>query len=129
MMIYMNAFKAAPTGQVVPSLADRLRTLRATGNCCNNLEAVTHAARSAPGLDQAHKRFEALADHNRLLACAMIKRSPGLCGCELQAGLDLSHATISHHMRILQDAGLIASQRRGRWVHYTLTPGTEHLIP
>lgn len=129
MSVDMNAFKGHLPSPTVSGLTERLRTLRATGDCCQNLDATAAAARAAPGLDDARARYEALADNNRLLACAMIKRSPGLCGCELQAGLGLTHATVSHHMRILQDAGLVAGQRRGRWVHYQLTDAARHLVP
>lgn len=129
MPIYMKAFKGPLPGTLVSGLTERLRTLRATGDCCNNLDATVEAARAAAGLDHARARFEALADPNRLLACAMIKRSPGLCSCEIQAGLGLTHATISHHMRILSDAGLVDAERRGRWVHYQLTKTALGLVP
>jgi ArsR family transcriptional regulator len=44
------------------------------------------------------------------------------CGCELEAPLGLAQPTVSHHLRILRQAGLVEGERRGRWVHYSLVP-------
>lgn len=46
-----------------------------------------------------------------------------LCGCDVIESLGLSAPTVSHHMKVLQDAGLLASTKRGLWVHYRLVPG------
>lgn len=51
-------------------------------------------------------------------------RGDGVCGCDLEAYLDLSQPTVSHHMKVLVDAGLVVSERRGRWVYYDLSPGS-----
>lgn len=49
-------------------------------------------------------------------------RGDGVCGCDLEAFLDLSQPTVSHHMKQLVDAGLVTAERRGRWVYYELAP-------
>lgn len=49
-------------------------------------------------------------------------RDDGVCGCDLETYLGVSQPTISHHMKILADAGFVTAQRRGRWVYYELVP-------
>lgn len=49
-------------------------------------------------------------------------REDGVCGCDLETFLGLSQPTVSHHMKQLVDAGLVAAERRGRWVYYELVP-------
>ena len=111
------------------ALKGRLAKLKMTGDCCADLPGVLRAARDRPGLEDARRRYEALADPSRLLVVAMLDAQPDLCGCELQAALRLSHATVSHHMRILEDAGLVVGERRGKWMHYQLTPTATRLLP
>lgn len=62
----------------------------------------------------------ALADPVRLRILSMILDSPegGLCGCDLEVPLGLSQPTVSHHLKVLREAGLVTGQRRGRWIHY-----------
>lgn len=49
-------------------------------------------------------------------------RDDGVCGCDLEAFLGLTQATVSHHMKQLVEAGLVTAERRGRWVYYELQP-------
>ena len=49
-------------------------------------------------------------------------RDDGVCGCDLEAFLGLTQATVSHHMKQLVEAGLVSAERRGRWVYYELRP-------
>jgi DNA-binding transcriptional ArsR family regulator len=56
---------------------------------------------------------------------ALVNRLSGadeLCVCDLTAAFDLSQPTISHHLKILRDAGLVESSRRGTWAYYRLVP-------
>ena len=46
----------------------------------------------------------------------------GVCACDIEAFLGLSQPTVSHHMKLLVDAGLVRAARRGRWVYYELEP-------
>lgn len=66
-------------------------------------------------------RAKALADENRLVALHLLARRGEVCACEIQAALDLTHATVSHHMARLVDAGLVDAKRRGKWRYYRLT--------
>jgi len=68
-------------------------------------------------------RARALADEQRLTAVAILRREGELCGCEIQAALGLTHATVSHHMSVLTSAGLVNAVRRGKWMYYRLIPG------
>lgn len=49
-------------------------------------------------------------------------REDGVCGCDLETFLGVTQPTVSHHMKQLVDAGLVAAERRGRWVYYELEP-------
>lgn len=65
--------------------------------------------------------FRAVADPNRLtilatLACA----EDEVCVCDFTDGLPLNQPTVSHHLRILRDAGLVNCERRGTWVYYRI---------
>ncbi len=66
----------------------------------------------------------ALADPVRLRIVSILAASStgAVCGCELEDPLGLSQPTVSHHLRILREAGLVEGERRGRWVHYSLVP-------
>jgi len=68
-------------------------------------------------------RARALSDEQRLTAVAILRREGELCGCEIQAALGLTHATVSHHMSVLTSAGIVTARRRGKWMYYMLKPG------
>ncbi|TBO56041.1 transcriptional regulator [Streptomyces kasugaensis] len=70
------------------------------------------------------KVFKALGDPVRLRLLSMIASRAGgeVCVCDLTPAFDLSQPTISHHLKLLRQAGLIASERRGTWVYYRLLP-------
>lgn len=73
--------------------------------------------------------FGALSDVRRLRALRFIaRRQPGgpgaddaVCACDVQDHLDLSQPATSYHMKVLREAGLVAAERRGRWVHYRVS--------
>jgi ArsR family transcriptional regulator, arsenate/arsenite/antimonite-responsive transcriptional repressor len=77
---------------------------------------------SAAGLAQV---FKALGDPVRLRLVSLIGAREGgeVCVCDLTSAFDLSQPTISHHLKVLREAGLIDSERRGTWVYYRLVPG------
>lgn len=66
----------------------------------------------------------ALADPVRLRIVSMLMAAPdgSSCGCDLEEPLGLSQPTVSHHLKVLREAGLIEGERRGRWVHYRVLP-------
>ncbi len=65
--------------------------------------------------------FKALADPHRLVMLATLARaSDEVCVCDFTDALPLEQPTVSHHLRILREAGLVTSDRRGTWVYYRL---------
>jgi ArsR family transcriptional regulator, arsenate/arsenite/antimonite-responsive transcriptional repressor len=76
---------------------------------------------AAAGLAQV---FKALADPVRLRLVSLIGAHEGgeVCVCELTDAFDLTQPTISHHLKVLREAGIIGSERRGTWVYYRLEP-------
>ena len=67
--------------------------------------------------------FKVLADPVRLRLLSLISARDGeTCACELVDALDRSQPTISHHLSVLHDAGLLAREKRGRWVWYRAVP-------
>lgn len=117
--------------KVEPELARRLEVLTGEdGACCAiDLRSLADDVASAPRFQRRLAMVKALADDRRLLALALIRRRGAMCGCELQAALDLTHATVSHHMGVLVDAELVEPERRGKWVYYRLAPGAEAFVP
>ncbi|HEU4429767.1 MAG TPA: metalloregulator ArsR/SmtB family transcription factor [Myxococcota bacterium] len=70
------------------------------------------------------RALKALADPTRLEIVRLLGAQPGAtCVCDVVAAFALSQPTISHHLRLLEEAGLIAGERRGIWSYYALTPG------
>ncbi len=67
------------------------------------------------------KYTKALADGNRLRIIAALSRYPELCVCQITELLDLAMATVSRHISVLQNAGLVESRKDGRWVYYRLS--------
>ena len=75
--------------------------------------------------DQLSRVLKALADPVRLRLLSLIGAHAGgeACVCELVDRFDLSQPTISHHLKVLREAGLIDAERRGTWVYYRALPG------
>jgi DNA-binding transcriptional ArsR family regulator len=64
---------------------------------------------------------KALGDETRLTILELLARRRGdLCVCEIDAHFDLSQPTISHHLKLLREAGLVRCERRGPWAYYSL---------
>ncbi|NJP65518.1 ArsR/SmtB family transcription factor [Streptomyces spiramenti] len=89
--------------------------------CCPALLAAPLDEEQA---EAVAKVFKALGDPVRLRLLSMIaSRSGGeVCVCDLTPAFDLSQPTISHHLKLLRQAGLIDCERRGTWVYYWLLP-------
>lgn len=62
--------------------------------------------------------FKALADENRMGIVRLIAQAPGVTASALLDRLDIAQSTLSHHMKVLTESGLVASRRRGKWTHY-----------
>lgn len=80
--------------------------------------------------DETAEVFKALGDPHRLKALhflatadtACCSTGQGVCTCDVQDHLGLSQPTVSHHMKLLVEAGLVDAQKRGRYTYYTLSP-------
>ena len=90
--------------------------------CCVPLQRQPLTADAAADLARTLK---AIADPARLRLLSMIAAHEGAeaCVCDLTEPLGLSQPTVSHHLRVLVDAGLLARDKRGVWAYFTLVPG------
>jgi ArsR family transcriptional regulator len=105
--------------QAAPKQAANIATIESA--CCPPLAA------SALDAAQAHElspMFKALGDPVRLRLLSMITSATSgeTCVCDLTTGFDVSGPTISHHLRVLREAGLVDCERRGTWVYYWPCP-------
>ena len=89
--------------------------------CCSPL--VRRPLASAQAADLA-RMFKAMGDPVRLRLLSLIASHDGgeACVCDLSGVFDLTGPTISHHLKVLREAGLIAGERRGTWVYYRVLP-------
>jgi ArsR family transcriptional regulator len=69
------------------------------------------------------KVMKALSDANRVRLLKMLQRR-GMCVCEIQAALGIAQPTVSKHLKMLEDAGLVDRMKDGLWVNYSLTDGS-----
>lgn len=117
--------------KVEPALARRLEMLTGEeASCCvRDYAADVRTIQAGPRFERSLTRAKAMADEKRLMALAFIKRRKEACACEVQAALDLTHATVSHHMSVLAEAGLVEAERRGKWVYYRIPADAEETIP
>ncbi|WP_101832859.1 ArsR/SmtB family transcription factor [Frankia canadensis] len=94
----------------------------AIGACCTPLAA---APLSAPEAEQLAAVLKAIAVPARLRLLSMIYGRDGgeACVCELTEPLGLTQPTVSHHLKVLVDAGLISRDKRGVWAYYRPVPG------
>ena len=73
--------------------------------------------------------FKALGDPHRLTMLATMARADDeVCVCDFTSGLPLNQPTVSHHLRILREAGLVTCERRGTWVYYRLAADARERI-
>jgi ArsR family transcriptional regulator, arsenate/arsenite/antimonite-responsive transcriptional repressor len=79
-------------------------------------------ALSAPAAAVIAPLFKALGDPVRLRLMSMIAATTEVCVCDLTDAFDVSGPTISHHLRVLREAGLVDAERRGTWVYYRARP-------
>jgi ArsR family transcriptional regulator, arsenate/arsenite/antimonite-responsive transcriptional repressor len=109
---------------------------RGTTACCT---PATSPAISPEDANRLAHVLKALADPTRLRLVSLIASHSGqACVCDLVDGVGLSQPTVSHHLKVLVEAGLLARERRGVWAYFSLVPGAltaltghlgEHLTP
>ena len=92
---------------------------RAGDLCCGS---VIDAPISEAEAEELAHVLGALADPVRLRLLSLVAAAGEVCSCDLEAPLDRSQPTISHHTRILADAGLIKSEKRGKWTWWSVVP-------
>lgn len=93
----------------------------ATGGCCSPLTRDPLSTSQAVELSRV---FKAMGDPVRLRLLSLIASHAGgeACVCDLTGVFDLTGPTISHHLKVLREAGLISGERRGTWIYYRVLP-------
>ena len=108
-------------------ISKRLQRLAKTGNCsCETASQYTDGLRelanngiNAENSESKSKFFKALADPIRLRILGLLS-SREMCVCEVMVALDLTQPTASHHLRILENVGLVKDRKEGKWVFYSV---------
>jgi ArsR family transcriptional regulator len=96
----------------------RTSTRSTIADCCSVLEEPITDAHAV----ELAKAFAALADPVRLRLFSMIASAGTCCSCDLVEPIGKSQPTVSHHTKVLADAGLITGERLGRWVNWSAVP-------
>lgn len=91
--------------------------------CCSPLTAEPLGASDA---EDMARTFKALSDPTRLRLISIVAASEGqeACVCDLTEPVGLSQPTVSHHLKILTEAGFLTRSKRGSWAYYALVPGS-----
>jgi len=101
----------------MPETPSGVLPLAEDGACCAPLAEPPLDGDAAVAL--AHQ-LKALADPARLQLLSIVLASGSACICDLIEPVGLSQPTVSHHMRVLVDAGLLTREKRGKWVHFSV---------
>lgn len=98
------------------------RRTRTAQECCPSVTAAPLSEKEAAALA---KGFAALADPARLRLLSLIAAQDAgeVCACDLVTPLGKSQPTVSHHLKVLREAGLVEGEKQGTWVWYRLVPG------
>ena len=99
--------------------AERLQVISDPETCCPSFLTTTVTEQDAL---IAANIFRALADPARVRLLSLISGAgeDGACVCELVPSLDLSQPTVSHHLKVLTEAGLLRRERRASWAYYSI---------
>jgi ArsR family transcriptional regulator len=89
------------------------------GTCCPSLTSAPLDEEDATDLARV---LAALADPGRLRILSLLVANDEVCSCDLEEPLGRTQPTVSHHTKILADAGLITGEKRGRWMWWRLEP-------
>jgi ArsR family transcriptional regulator len=109
-----------PTAQLAPT--DRT-TLPLLADCCTPVVRQVIKPEEAATLAAG---FKALSDPARLRLISLVAAHEGqeACVCDLTEPVGLSQPTVSHHLKLLVDAGILSREQRGKWAYYKLVPDT-----
>ncbi len=102
--------KAAATAEMSPPGEDICRA------------SLTEAPLSEPDANDLAAVLAAISDPVRLRLLSIVASKEEVCSCDLEVPLERSQPTISHHTRILSEAGLITAEKRGRWTWWRIDP-------
>jgi ArsR family transcriptional regulator len=95
-------------------------------DCCAPLSCAPLSCEPLPqaGADELAPLFKAIADPMRLRLLSLIACHDGgeSCVCDLLDAFDVTAPSVSYHLKILREAGLISAERRGTWVYYRVNP-------
>jgi ArsR family transcriptional regulator len=87
--------------------------------CCPSVLAEPLAEADAEDLARV---FAALSDPVRLRLLSLVAQAGEICSCDLQDPLGKAQPTVSHHTKVLAEAGLLTGEKRGRWVWWRIVP-------
>lgn len=87
-----------------------------------NIDGCGYDARVPRHTDPDAQLLHALADPMRLAIVRQLAAERETCACDLTVGIDRSQPTVSHHLRVLREAGVVTAERRGIWIYYALEP-------
>ncbi|MFF8816849.1 ArsR/SmtB family transcription factor [Leucobacter sp. NPDC015123] len=95
------------------------------GESCCPAEGTGNASAESQDFTQLAAGFKAIADPTRLRILAIVTESPEseVCVCDLPGPLGLTQPTVSHHLRVLVEAGLLHREKRGVWAYFSPVPG------
>lgn len=104
---------------VYTSTRAQLPVVQDLAACCSPLTAGVVDVEAA---ERVALLFRALGDPTRVRLVSLIAAAPGAeaCICDLTEPVGLSQPTVSHHMKVLSDAGLVRREQRGRWAYFTV---------
>jgi len=127
---YLNMLFVLGVGRMMPEqrVSKRLDQLIKSGICptedaskyADELKQLADKVANAENAYKQSKFFKALADRIRLRILSLLKIRE-MCVCEIMVSLDLTQPTASHHLGILENAGLVKSRKEGKWVFYSIS--------
>jgi ArsR family transcriptional regulator, arsenate/arsenite/antimonite-responsive transcriptional repressor len=97
----------------------RTKTMPVAAMCCSS---VTEAPLSERDAIELSRVLAALADPVRLRLLSLVAAQDEVCSCDLETPLGKSQPTVSHHTRVLAEAGLLVGDTRGRWMWWRVEP-------
>jgi ArsR family transcriptional regulator len=100
-----------------------LLPIRDLAACC---APITREVISEPDAESFARTLKAVADPARLRLISMVAAHEGreACVCDLTEPLGLAQPTVSHHLKVLVEAGILSRSKRGTWAYYQLVPGS-----